>query len=48
MASKKELEKRIIDLEAQVRRLENMHARVLPSGVFLGKYRTFFQVLLRW
>lgn len=30
MASKKELEKRIIQLEAQVRRLENMHARVLP------------------
>lgn len=34
MASKKELEKRIIDLEAQVRRLENMHARVLPSDAF--------------
>lgn len=32
MASKKELEKRIAQLEAQVRRLENMHARVIPSA----------------
>lgn len=29
MASKKQLEKRIADLEAQVRRLENMHATIL-------------------
>ena len=31
MASKRELEKRIIQLEAMVRRLENMHARVIPA-----------------
>lgn len=41
MASKKELEKRIIDLEAQVRRLENMHARVLPSGLFWENIEPF-------
>lgn len=32
MISKKQLEKRIADLEAQVRRLENMHARVIPAN----------------
>ena len=31
MASKKQMEKRIADLEAQVRRLENMHATILPK-----------------
>lgn len=32
MISKKQLEKRIADLEAQVRQLENMHARVIPAN----------------
>ena len=32
MASKKQMEKRIADLEAQVRRLENMHATILPKN----------------
>jgi hypothetical protein len=32
MASKKQMEKRIADLEAQVRRLENMHATILPRN----------------
>lgn len=32
MANKKQLEKRVADLEAQVRRLENMHATILPAS----------------
>lgn len=32
MASKKELMERIVQLEAQVRRLENMHARIVPAN----------------
>lgn len=31
MPSKKELMERIVQLEAQVRRLENMHARIVPA-----------------
>jgi hypothetical protein len=32
MPSKKELMERIVQLEAQVRRLENMHARIVPAN----------------
>ena len=32
MVSKKELMARIVQLEAQVRRLENMHARIVPAN----------------
>ena len=32
MASKKELEKRIIELEARLLQLENMHARIIPAS----------------